>query len=103
MVLAAARLDWRALAVAALATSLSSLAPVWYGGTAGSTLSIGLTYWVKIPGYLVAAVVTHLLFFRLRKSQAEAAATSMEAEWRAVKAEKAEEALRVSEREFQEL
>ena len=87
MVLAGARLGRRALAIAALATVVAALSPFWYGGTLGSTLSSVLNYWVEIPGYLVAALVTHLLFSGLRRSQEETAAMASEARKRAAETE----------------
>jgi len=66
---------------------VAALSPFWYGGTFGSTLSSVLNYWVEIPGYLVAALVAHLLFSGLRRSQEETVAMASEARKRAAETE----------------
>ena len=93
LVIAGAWLGRKALAAATLLTIVVALSPLAYGGF--RTLSGALfSYGVEIPGYIVAALLTHLLFSNLRQSQRQTLDFAREAQHRADQVEESNAKLR---------
>ncbi len=69
-VLAGAHLSRPVLATVVVVVLLAALSPFFYAQIANLYGRV-LNYWVEVPGYIVAASVTHLLFSRLRASRLE--------------------------------